>query len=99
MGSGRHTSSSRTLATPTKWRGSTVSRSVVATTRPAVKNWFTVSTMRRSRPNAANAPSMKPKGLPEKLTSRWRAAQYRSSVIGTAASGWSARITHTYWPS
>jgi len=38
--------------TRTKCRGSTVSRSELATTRPAVKNWLTVTTMRRSRPIA-----------------------------------------------
>ena len=46
--------------TLTKWRGSTVSRSEFATTRPAVKNWFTVITMRRSRPSAPSVWSMKP---------------------------------------
>ncbi|MDT4873981.1 hypothetical protein FQZ97_1092550 [compost metagenome] len=60
---------------PTKWRGSTVSKSVVATTRPAVKNWLTVSTTRRWRDSPARASSTKPNGRPEKLTSRWRAPQ------------------------
>ena len=59
----------------TKWRGSTVSRSELTTTRPAVKNWLTVSTMRRWRPIEASASSTKPYGRPEKLTSICRAAQ------------------------
>ncbi|MNY61783.1 hypothetical protein D3C86_1985050 [compost metagenome] len=61
--------------TGTKWRGRMVSRSDCTTTRPAVKNWFTVSTTWRLRPSEARASSMKPNERPEKLTSMWRAAQ------------------------
>ena len=49
-------------AASTKPAGSTVSRSERATTRPAVKNWLTVSTMRRRRPRPASASSAKPCG-------------------------------------
>ena len=51
--------------TITKWRGSTVSRSDDETTRPAVKNWFTVITTCRCLPRDASASSTNPKGRPE----------------------------------
>jgi hypothetical protein len=46
----------RAPVTRMKCRGSTVSRSEVATTRPAVKNWLTVSTTRRLACPARPAP-------------------------------------------
>ena len=45
---------------PTKWRGRMVSMSEWATTRPAVKNWFTVTATWRVRPSRDSASSMKP---------------------------------------
>ena len=44
----------------TQWRGNTVSRLELATTRPAVKNWLTVSTTCRLRPSEARASSINP---------------------------------------
>ena len=43
---------------------------------------FTVRTTRRWGDSAASASSTKPTGRPEKLTSRWRALQYASRLIG-----------------
>ena len=58
-----------------RWRGKTVIRSELATTLPAVKNWLTVSKMRRSRWICDSASSIKPCARPEKLTNKWFAAQ------------------------
>jgi len=69
--------SSAMPVTPTKCRGKTVSRLESATTRPAVKNWFTVRTTRRRRPRVDKAWSIKPNGRPLKLTSKCLAAQKR----------------------
>ena len=71
----RVTTFSRNPAAPTKDAGSTVSRLLFATTLPAVKYWFTVSTTRRSRFSAASAWSARPLAQPEKLTNKWWAAQ------------------------
>src|SRR5450830_1460738 len=49
-GNSFHTSASVMPVAEIRWRGSTVSRSEWATTRPAVKNWLMVSKIRRSRP-------------------------------------------------
>ncbi len=96
-GRSRTASSDSKPVAGTKLRGSTVSRSDLRTTEPALKNWLTVIITRRFRPSRASASSTKPRDRPAKLTRRWSAAQYASSVSAPgAASGWSRRITPTY---